>query len=83
MNDKAVCEQIHLCECRVVLAVEPPALAGGKIGMGKSEPADELSVFLNFAHQEVSRSYPIGTKQNVNKNDRKLHGQIFAADSKI
>ena len=83
MNDKPVCEQIHLCECRVVLAVEPPALAGRKKGMGKSEPADEIRVFFNFAHQEVSRSYPIGTKQNVNKNDRKLHGQIFAADSKI
>ena len=25
----------------------------------------------------MSRSYPIRTKQNVNKNDRKLHEEIF------
>ena len=36
-----------------------------------------------FTPEEVSRSYPIGTKQNVNKTDRKLHQGIFAADSKI
>ena len=28
----------------------------------------------------MSKSYPTGTKQNVNKNDRKLHEEIFAAD---
>ena len=80
MNDKPVCEQAHLCEFRVVLAVEPPALAGKNNGMGKSEPADQ---FFFFTPRAVSRCYPIGTKQNVNKNDRKLHKEIFAADSKI
>ena len=83
MNDKPVCEQVHLCQFRVVLAVE---LAGRKKGMGKREPADQfvcLFVCLFFTPQQVSRSYPIGTKQNVNKNDRKLHEEIFAADSKI
>ena len=39
MNDKPVCEQVHLCQFRVVLAVE---LAGRKKGMGKSEPADQF-----------------------------------------
>ena len=48
MNDKPVCEQAHLWEFPVVLAVEPPVLAGRKKGMGKSEPADQL-FFLNFA----------------------------------
>ena len=42
MNDKPVCEQAHLCEFRVALAVEPPALAGRKKGRGKSEPADQF-----------------------------------------
>ena len=32
----------------VVLAVEPPALAGEKNGTRKSEPADELSFFFFF-----------------------------------
>ena len=49
INDKLVCEQAHLCVFGVVLAVEPPALAGKKNGTGKSEPADELSFFFNFA----------------------------------
>ena len=48
MNGKPVCEQAQLCEFRVVLAVEPPGLAGKKNGARKSEPADELSVFFNF-----------------------------------
>ena len=47
MNDKPVCEQAHLCEFRIVLAVEPPGLTGRKKGMGKSELADQF--FLNFA----------------------------------
>ena len=42
MNDKPVCEQVHLGEFQVVLAVEPPGLAGKKNGMGKSEPADQF-----------------------------------------
>ena len=42
MNDKPVCEQAHLCEFRVVFGVEPPALAGRKKGIGKSEPADQF-----------------------------------------
>ena len=47
MNDKPVCEQVHLGEFRVVLAVEP--LADKKNGMGKSEPADQLLFFFfNF-----------------------------------
>ena len=46
MNEKPVCEQAHLCEFRVVLAVEPPALAGRKKGMGKSEPADLFFFFF-------------------------------------
>ena len=53
MNDKPICEETHLCEFRVVLAVEPPALAGRKKGMGKSEPADQfvcLFVCLFFFH---------------------------------
>ena len=79
MNNKPVCEQVHLCEFRVVLAVEPPALAGRKKGMGKSEPADQfVSLFVCFfTPLQVSRSYPIGAKQNVNKNDRKLHEENF------
>ena len=48
MNDKPVCEQVRLCEFLVVLAVEPPVLAGRKKGIGKSEPADQF-FFLNFA----------------------------------
>ena len=38
-----------MCEFGVALAVEPPALAGKKNGTRKSEPADELSFFFNFA----------------------------------
>ena len=48
MNDKPVCEQAHLGEFRVVLAVEPPALAGRKKGMGKSEPADQFVCLFVF-----------------------------------
>ena len=47
MNNKPVCEQVHLCEFRVVLAVELTTLAGTKKGMGKREPADQF-LFLNF-----------------------------------
>ena len=50
MNDKPVCGQAHLCEIRVVLAVEPPALAGRKKGIGKSEPADQfVCLFVCFS----------------------------------
>ena len=49
INDKLVCEKAHLCEIGVVLAVEPPALAGKMNGTRKSEPADELSFFFDFA----------------------------------
>ena len=49
MNDKLVCEKAHLCVFVVVLAVEPPALAGKKNGTRKSEPADELSLCFDFA----------------------------------
>ena len=42
MNDKPVWERAHLCEFRVVFGVDPPALAGRKNGIGKSEPADPL-----------------------------------------
>ena len=38
MNDNPVCEQAHFCEFQVVLAVEPPALAGKKNGIGKRGP---------------------------------------------
>ena len=47
MNDKPVCEQAHLWEFPVVLAVEPPVLAGRKKGMGKSEPADQVFLFIS------------------------------------
>ena len=57
INDKLVCEQAHLYEFGVALAVEPPALAGKKNGTRKSEPADELSFFFNFKY------YLIGTKK--------------------
>ena len=51
MNDRPVCEQVHLCEFRVVLAVEPPALAGRKKGTRKSEPADQfVCLFVCFFH---------------------------------
>ena len=46
INDKLDCEQDYLCEVGVVLAVEPPALAGKKNGTRKTEPADELSFFF-------------------------------------
>ena len=45
MNDKPVCEQAHLCEFRIVLAVEAPGLAGRKKVMGKSEPEDQFLFF--------------------------------------
>ena len=48
MNDKPVGEHAPLWEFRVVLSVEPPVLAGRKKGMGKSEPADQLFLFLLF-----------------------------------
>ena len=48
MNDKTVYEQAHLREFRVVLAVEPPALAGRKKGMEKSEPADQFVCLFVF-----------------------------------
>ena len=57
MNDKVVCEQAYLCEFGVVLAVEAPALADKRNGTRKSEPADELSFFFDFAlkrFQELS-----------------------------
>ena len=47
MNDKPVCEQAHLCEFRIVLAVEAPGLAGRKKVMRKCEPEDQ---FLFFFH---------------------------------
>ena len=46
MNDKPVCEQVHLGEFQVVLAVELLALADKKNGTGKSEPADQLLFFF-------------------------------------
>ena len=54
MNIKPVCEQVHLCEFRVVLAVEPPALPGKKKGMGKSEPANQF-VFLFVCFSPLNR----------------------------
>ena len=67
-----------MCEFRVVLVVEPPALAGKKNGAEKSKPADEISfLFFKFKY------YLIGIKKDVNKNDRMLHEEIFAAHSKI
>ena len=48
MNDKPVCEQVHLSEFQVVLAVELLALADKKNGKGKSEPADQLLFFFFF-----------------------------------
>ena len=38
-----------MCEAGVVLAVEPPALAGKKNGTRKTEPEHELSFIFNFA----------------------------------
>ena len=37
-----------MCEVGIVLAVEPPALAGKKNGTRKSELVDELSFIFNF-----------------------------------
>ena len=54
------------------MAVEPQALAGKKNGTRKSEPADELSSPLKRFQVLL-----IGTKKNVNKNDRKLHEEIL------
>ena len=55
MNDKPVCEQAHLCEFRIVLAVEAPGLAGRKKVMGKSEPEDQFLFFspLNLSGVKV------------------------------
>ena len=39
----------------VVLAVEPPALAGEKNGTRKSQPADELSFFFFFFNVSLKR----------------------------
>ena len=62
----------------IVLAVEALAPDDKKNGADKSEPADWLFFYnFNFAPQVVSRYYPIGTKQNVNKNDKKLHTGDF------
>ena len=71
INDKLDCEQDYLCEVGVVLAVEPPALAGKKNGTRKSEPADELSLFFFLIRPlRGFKYYLIGTKKNVNKTDR-------------
>ena len=72
-----------MCEFRVVLAVEPPALAGKKNGTRKSEPADELSLFFLIRPLRGFKYYLIGTKKDVHKNDRMLHEEIFAAHRKI
>ena len=72
-----------MCEFRVVLAVEPPALAGEKNGTRKSEPADERSLFFLIRPLRGFKYHLIGTKKDVNKNDRKLHEEIFAAHRKI
>ena len=72
-----------MCEFRVVLAVEPPALAGEKNGTRKSEPADERSLFFLIRPLTGFKYYLIGTKKDVNKNDRMLHEEIFAAHRKI
>ena len=67
----------------VVLAVEPPALAGEKNGTRKSEPADKLSFFF-FLMRPLRgfKYYLIGINKDVHKNDRTLHEEIFAAHSK-
>ena len=66
-----------------VLAVEPPALAGKKNGAEKSEPANRLFFFLISSPPPPpspkrcqDHGYPIGKKQNVNRNDRKLHEEV-------
>ena len=73
-----------MCEFRVVLAVEPPPLAGEKNGMRKREPADERSLFFFLIRPLRGFKYHlIGTKKDVNNNDRMLHEEIFAAHRKI
>ena len=72
-----------MCEVGVVLEVELPTLAGKKNGTRKSEPADELSFIFKFRPLRGFKYYLIGTRKNVNKNDRMLHEEIFAADTKI
>ena len=73
-----------MCEFRVVLGVEPPALAGEKNGTRKSEPADELSLFFFLIRPlRGFKYYLIGIKKDVNKNDRMLQEEIFAAHRKI
>ena len=63
--------------------MEPPALAGKKNGTRKSEPADELSFFFFNSSLRGFKYYLIGAKKDVNKNDRKLHEEIFAVHRKI
>ena len=72
-----------MCEFRVVLAVEPQPLAGEKNGTRKSEPADERSLFFLIRPLTGFKYYLIGTKKDVNKNDRMLYEEIFAAHRKI
>jgi len=60
-----------LCEFGVVLAVEPPALAGKKNGTRKSKPLDEVSFFL------ISPLKRLQVLSNVSKNDRMLHEEIL------
>ena len=64
--------------------MEPPALAGKKNGTRESEPADELSLFFFFLIRPLRgfKYYLIGTKKDVNKTDRMLHEEIFAAHRK-
>ena len=64
-----------MCEFRAVLAVEPPALADRKNGTRKSEPATSLVSFL-ISPLRGFKYYLIGTKKNVNKNDRKMREEI-------
>ena len=71
-----MCERAQLFEFRAVLAVEPPALADKKNGTRKSEPATSLVSFL-ISPLRGFKYYLIGTKKNVNKNDRMLHEEIF------
>ena len=64
-----------MCEFGVVLAVEPPALAGKKNGTRKSEPADELSSFFKFRPLRGFKYYLIGTKM-TESCARRFLGQI-------
>ena len=60
----------------VVLAVEPPALAGKKNGTRKSEPATSLVSFL-ISPLKRFQLLSNRNKKNVNKNNRKLHEEIL------